>query len=228
MKARDVMTAKVLSVTPNTSVKQIAWYLLEHQISAVPVIDDKGTLLGIVSEGDLQRRPETGTVKKRAWWLQLLASADDQAREYKKTHGLAAADVMTRNVAVVTENTDLADVAELLERRRIKRVPVVREGKVTGVVSRSNLLRAFALAPAAASTPRSDRELRETIEKKLRDSSWASTVFLNVAVENSAVEISGLVESKDQSDAVRVLVENVPGVRAVKNALAVYRFPMVA
>jgi CBS domain-containing protein len=227
MKARELMTRHVLSVTPNTPVRQIASYLLDHAISAVPVIDAKGTLLGIVSEGDLQRRPETGTVGRKPWWLQLLAAPEDEARAFKKTHGLVAADVMTKGVVAVTEDTDLAEIADLLENRRIKRVPVVSGGKVVGIVSRSNLLRAFARTPLPAASRRSDRDIREDIDSRMKAQSWTPKAMVNVAVDHGVVEISGLVESSDQRDAARILVEGVPGVVSVKDSLAVYRFSMV-
>ncbi len=228
MKARDVMTRHVLSVTPNAPVRQIATYLIDHAISAMPVIDAKGTLLGMVSEGDLQHRPETGTVSRKPWWLQLLASPEDDARAFKKTHGLVAADVMTKGVVTVTEETELAEIADLLERRRIKRVPVVSDGKVVGIVSRSNLLRAFAQAPVSATPRRNDHQVREEIERRLKAESWTPKALINVAVDHGLVEISGLVESGDQRDAVRILVEGVPGVTSVKDSLAVYRISMSA
>lgn len=228
MKASDVMTRKVFSVVPSTPVRQVASVMLEHGVSAVPVIDAKGALLGIVSEGDLHRRAETGTLKRRSWWLALLSSPDDEAKAFKKTHGLVAGDVMTKGAIVVTEDASLGDVAELLDRRRIKRVPVVKDGRVVGIVSRANLVRAFANSPQPEASKQSDHSLRDAIDARMKSESWAPHVYINVGVQDGQVELSGVVESTDIRDAVRLLVETVPGVRAVKESLAVYKVPMIA
>lgn len=228
MKARDIMTRTVRSVTPNTPVRQIAAYLIEHGISAVPVIDEKGTLLGMVSEGDLQHRVETGTLPRRSWWLAFAASTEDEARQFKKSHGLVARDVMSKGVVCVTEDTELAEIADLLDRRRIKRVPVTSDGKVVGIVSRANLVRALAASTPSASAPKTDREIREEFERRLKAASWAPHSFVSATVADGVIEILGLCESTDQRDAVRILAEGVPGVRAVKDSLAVYRFTMVS
>ena len=128
MQAKDVMTPNVVTVTPDASVKDIAELLLERQISALPVVDAEQKIVGIVSEGDLLRRPETGTERRRSWWLSLFSSSEERAADYVKGHGRRAEEVMTRNVVTVEEDTPLNKIAELLERRRIKRVPVVVGG----------------------------------------------------------------------------------------------------
>jgi len=227
MNAGDVMTQKVFSVTPNTPVRQVASFLLEHSISAVPVVDAMGSLLGIVSEGDLYRRVEVGTLEKRSWWLSFFAAPDEEAREFKKTHGLVAADVMTKGAVVVTTESSLADVAEILDRRSIKRVPVVRDGKVVGIVSRANLVRALAKSALPQSPNRSDHDLRDAIDARMRAENWAPHAYINISVQDGQVELSGVVESSEIRDAVRILVEGTPGVRAVKESLAVYTIPMV-
>jgi CBS domain-containing protein len=144
VQAKDVMTAKVVSVTPDTPVEQIARLLLEQRISGVPVTDASGRILGIVTEGDLMRRPDLQTERRRPWWLRIVADERTRAEEYTKTHGSRAADVMTRNVVTVTEETTVGEIARLLERHHIKRVPVVREGKLVGIVSRANLIQGLA------------------------------------------------------------------------------------
>jgi CBS domain-containing protein len=144
MKAADVMVSAVISVRPNARVEEVAGILLASRISAVPVIDEQGELLGIVSEGDLMRRAEAGTDRSRSWWLEYLTGKQVLAAEYVKSHSHKVTDVMTRSVITATPDTSLSEIATLLERNRIKRVPIVQNGKVVGIVSRANLLQALA------------------------------------------------------------------------------------
>ena len=154
MRAMDVMTTNVITVSPDTSVQEVAKILSERSISGVPVVDAENRLVGIVSEGDLlhrvemgtDRRPDRRTGRRRSWWLDTVGSDEELARAYVKSHGRTARDVMTSEVTSVNETTELADIANLLETRRIKRVPVVRDGKLVGIVSRANLVRALAAA----------------------------------------------------------------------------------
>jgi len=172
MRAMDVMTTGVITVDPDMSVQAVAKLLFERGISGVPVVDAADRLVGIVSEGDLLHRVETGTERvagrRRSWWLDTIASDQELARDYVKSHGRTAKDVMTREVIAVTEATDLAEVAMLLETKRIKRVPVLRDGKLVGIVSRANLVRALAMItsdPADAATD--DRTIRAELLAEL-------------------------------------------------------------
>jgi CBS-domain-containing membrane protein len=144
MNASDVMVTGVITVNPNSKVGEVAELLLAHRISAMPVIDDAGKLVGMVSEGDLLRRSEAETGHERAWWLRLLMGRENLAAEYVREHGRKVADVMTRGVISAEPDTPVADIATLLERHRIKRVPIVQNGKVVGIVSRANLIQALA------------------------------------------------------------------------------------
>jgi CBS domain-containing protein len=223
MVARDVMTADVVTVSAETAVPEIAALLLEHRISAVPVVDAKGGLLGIVSEGDLMRRPEAGTeVRRRSWWLRLFSDQADLARDFVKTHGLRATDVMTREVVTVGDDTPLAAIAQILEERRIKRVPVVRGERLVGIVSRADLLRAVAArwprSDAAAGKP-DDRAIRERLLETIRSAEWVTDAFVNVMVTDGVVHLWGVIESDVQRDALRVAAERIPGVRAVEDHL---------
>jgi len=219
MVARDVMTRRVVTVAPETSVPEVARLLLEKRISAVPVVDGEGRIVGIVSEGDLMTRPESGTTRRRSWWLSLLSGEEDAAT-YVKTHGSRAADVMTRDVVTVAEDTPLGDVARILEERRIKRVPVVRRGKLVGIVSRADLLQGLASAKAR---PRkaggSDRVIREKLLKALGRESWAPLGQINVTVSGGVVHLWGLADSAEQRRALRVAAESIAGVRAVEDHL---------
>lgn len=224
MQARDVMTQTVITVPPTASVAEIAALLLDRRISAVPVVDADNHVIGIVSEGDLMRRPEAGTNRRRSWWLSLFTDETTLAREFVKTHGLRAADVMTPHVISVTETTDLRDIAELLEKHGIKRVPVVRDGRLVGIVSRADLLRAFVSAPtgeAAERPTRGDNALRDEILTRIKAQPWGDTLMLNVVVENGRVELWGAARSQEQRQAIRVLAERVPGVQAVRDELQV-------
>src|SRR5271165_2271764 len=144
MRASDVMTSEVISVDENATVPSVARVLAERGISAVPVVDSSNRVIGMVSEGDLLHRAETGTERRRSWWLEMIASTNELAGDYVKSHSGTVKDVMTRDVVSVTEATELADIALLLENNGIKRVPVVRDGKLVGIVSRANLVQALA------------------------------------------------------------------------------------
>ena len=150
MHAKDVMTTVVITATAQTPIEKIAKLMLERRISAVPVLDAEGRVEGIVSEGDLIRRAESGTAGRRSWWLDLLAGRDATVVDYMKSHGRTAGDVMTREVLTIGERTPLAKIATLLERHRIKRVPVVRNGRLVGIVSRANLLQGLVAEKAAS------------------------------------------------------------------------------
>lgn len=222
MRARDVMTAPVISVGEDVSVAEVARMLLRHGISAMPVIGADGRLAGIVSEGDLVRRVETGTERVPSWWLKLIGDSDDQARDYTKSHGRRVSEVMTRDVETVGEDTALGQIADLLERRRIKRVPVVHDGKLVGIVSRANLLQAFAsLASDAPAAVASDETLKARIENELRRSG-VDTALINVVVADGVANLWGAVRSEAQLDAARVAAETAAGRSdAVRSRLSV-------
>jgi CBS domain-containing protein len=221
MQAKDVMTTRVVTVQPDARVEHIAALLLERRISGVPVVDADGRVVGIVTEGDLMRRPDLGTERHQGWWLRMFGDERERAAEYARAHGSRADQVMTRNVVTVTEDTSLDAIARLLEEHRIKRVPVVRNGKLVGIVSRANLLHALASRPAPPPPERwtDDRTLRDKVAAVLDRESLASHGPLNVIVTSGVVELWGLVESEEERRAIRVAVENVPGVRGVKDNL---------
>ncbi len=166
MRASDVMTTNVITVSPETSVQSLAGLLGRYGISGVPVVDAANTLVGIVSEGDLLFRTETHierrTEPRRSRWFDASARERDAARDYIKAHGRSVGDVMTRQVTTVSETTELREIAELLESKRIKRVPVLRDGKVIGIISRANLVRVLAAAKSlpATTTDMDDRRIR--------------------------------------------------------------------
>lgn len=217
MLARDVMTREVATVAPETPVRDIARMLVERHISAVPVVDGGGRLVGIVSEGDLMRREETGSERRPPWWLRLLGAPEDLARAYVRTHGQVASDVMSREVTTVAEDASLGEVAALLEDRRIKRVPVVSRGRVVGIVSRADLVRALAVQPPpAAPAPAEDDVLRERVLQGLRTSGVVGPAQVNVIVSDGTVHLWGVVRSREERDALRLAASGVPGVRDLR------------
>ncbi len=220
MQAQDVMTTNVVTVARDTPVTEIAKLLLERQISAVPVVADDGQLLGIVSEGDLiHGLGQEGA--KRSWWLDLLASPQTRAESSLKGHGRLAWDVMTRSVISVTPETPLSEIAALLEARRIKRVPVLRDGELVGIVSRADLLRGFALQPSADASA-DDRALRERLTVEFQRSGVSSHLYVNVVVRDGAVHLWGIVPARDDAEALRLAAARVPGVASVESHLAVH------
>src|ERR1700758_3000493 len=191
MRAMDVMTSEVITVDENASVQSVAKLLAKHGISAVPVVDKDNRVIGMVSEGDLLHRAETGTERRRSWWLDLMASTNKLAGDYIKSHSVKAKDIMTRNVLSVVETTPVADIALLLETNRIKRVPVVRDGKLVGIVSRANLVRALAMTidepPSAAGAD--DRRIRDKLLAELQAQEWAGPWAADIVVRDGIVHI---------------------------------------
>jgi CBS domain-containing protein len=220
MQAQDVMTTKVVAVAPDTPVTEIAKLLLERQISAVPVVSDDRRLLGIVSEGDLTHGLGQEGVK-RSWWLDLLASPQTKAEAYLRSQGRLASDLMTREVVSVTPDTPLPEIARLLEARRIKRVSVLRDGELVGIVSRADLLHGFALQRSTDASA-DDRALRERLTVEFERSRLTSRGYVNIVVRDGAVHLWGIVPAQEQAEAMRQAAARVPGVASVESHLAVH------
>jgi len=222
MLARDVMTTDVATVAAHTPVEEVARFLLERGISGAPVVDDDHRVIGIVSEGDLLHRAEIGTERQRSWWLSWFASREEVASDYVKSHGRRAADVMSKNVVTVSEDTPLAELAELLERRRIKRVPVVQDGRLAGIVSRADILRALAAhgRDALKAPSGDDRAIREQFFARMEKEGLPRPAVVNVVVADGVVNLWGFVDTEQERDALRVLAESIPGVTRVEDHLA--------
>ena len=218
MRAMDVMTSEVITVDENASVQAVAKLLAERGISAVPVVDKANRVIGMVSEGDLLHRAETGTERRRSWWLEMMASTNKLAGDYVKSHSGKVKDVMTRDVVSVIETTPVADIAILLETNRIKRVPVVRDGKLVGIVSRANLVRALGMTinePGSAEAD--DRTIREKLLAELKAQRWAEVSPANVTVKDGVVHLWSSYLSEQEKRALLVAAENIPGVRRVED-----------
>ena len=222
MEAKDIMTREVATVSPETSVHEIAALMMAKNISGVPVVNTEGAIVGIVSEGDLLHRAEVGTERKHKWWFQIFADFDAAAREYAKAHGLSARDIMSRYVISVRDDADLRDVADILDSHRIKRVPVLHDGRLIGIISRRDLVRALVqVQPSSTPVKLENAALHMTLRDRFKSQSWLNDAYINVAVNDGAVELWGFVVSTDQHRALRALVEETPGVRRVEDRLTV-------
>jgi len=217
----DVMTRDVITIKPDTPVEAIAKLLYEKQISGVPVVDEQNRVVGILSEGDLMAHSAAiGGAKPRSWWLRFFSDTTSRAEEYLKTHGRTAADVMSRSPLTVAPDASLAEVAGLLEKHRIKRLPVVDGGKLVGIVSRANLLRGLATAePPTATSEASDREIKEKLEAAIEAEGFGR--LINPIVQDGTVHLWGLVDKEAERRAILVLTKGIPGVKAVEDHLGV-------
>lgn len=220
MQAHDVMTTNVIAVGPDTNIREAAKLLVQHKISAVPVIDASGKLVGIISEGDLMRRPEAGTDRHPSWWLSLFISPEEQTHNYVRSHGLRASDVMTRHVVTVREDTPLEEVARLLEKHRIKRVPVVRGSQVVGIVSRADLLHGLIARQTAAQATADDRTIKAAVLAGLAEAG-ISQLLVSVVVSGGKVHIWGVAASAEEKEAIRIAAESAPGVKEVQIEVSV-------
>src|SRR5450759_4692879 len=216
MNANDVMTRNVISVAPDMTVLQAARLMLQHHISGLPVIDKAGKLVGVLSEGDFLRRRETRTERRRSRWLEFLMGPGRIAAEYSHSHGNKVSEVMTPEMQTVDEVTPIEDIVDLMERRRIKRVPVVCGGQVVGIVTRSNLMHAMvSLARVAQPAAKDDAAIRERLLAEIQKEQWAPAATANVVVHDGVVELWGVIVDERQREALKVAAENIPGVKAV-------------
>jgi len=216
MQVRDIMTKKVVSATPEATVDRIIELMLKHRISAVPVLDASGAIVGIVSEGDLMRRVEGAGAQTGSWWLSLFSGTTKTAADFVKLRGQHARDIMTRNVITVVPDTPVGDAARLLERRRIKRVPVVEDGVLVGLVSRANLLHALAALPVVHLNANTDVEAkRDIVEGALATVPGLNPVHLNIVVADDRVDVWGIAGSDAEEAAAKVALENIDGLGEV-------------
>lgn len=219
MKAMDVMVRRLVTVGPDDPVSKAVALLAEHDVSALPVVDDTNRVVGLLSEADLLRREALGTDRRRPWWLEALTPAATLAAEFAKAHGRTVREVMSEDVVAVTEDTPLSEIAGLLERHRIKRVPVLRDGRLVGLVSRANLIQALAMQPPAReeASLHGDRALRRAILDRLAQQDWTDFGSRNVTVRDGIVHLWGLVGSPQEHKALLALVEEVAGVKNVSD-----------
>ena len=219
MNVGDIMTRQVISIEPDAPIQKAIRLLLQHGISGLPVVD--GTkLVGVVTEGDFLRRAETGTEKRRPRWLDFLMGPGRLASEYVHSHGRTVRDVMTPEPRTVTPQTSLGECVRMMERYRIKRLPVVADGQLVGIVSRANLLRVLAsfaheFPPATAD----DATIRDGFFKELHRQPWAPRTSIDLVVRDGIVELWGNIFDEREREALRVLAQNIPGVKSVRDHL---------
>ncbi|MDF2118603.1 CBS domain-containing protein [Roseiarcaceae bacterium H3SJ34-1] len=219
MLVENIMTTPVISVDPSASIQEAAALMLAHRISGLPVVRRDGTLVGMLTEGDFLRRGELGTERKRSWWLELLVSPGKIADEYVHTHGRKVEEVMSNNVATTPRNAPLDDVVTTMNRHNVKRLPVVENGKVIGIIARSDLLRALARAqPSSDPVAAGDERIRTDIEAELAKQSWGHG-SIHVNVKDGAVILSGVILDDRERQAARVAAENVAGVKSVSDEI---------
>jgi CBS domain-containing protein len=222
MKAADIMTLGAATVQPGDTVADAARKMLQYAVSGLPVVDGDGRLVGIVTERDFLRRTELGTERTRPRWAEFLFGTAELADDYVRSHARKVEEVMTHDVVTVEDDTPLSEVVNLMERRDFKRLPVVRDGKVIGILSRANLLRAVARVPdEAAAEAVDDRVIRDRIIDEIDKQPWAPQGALDISVRQGVVTLRGALGDESVRRAVRVAAENAPGVREVNDQILV-------
>jgi CBS domain-containing protein len=223
MKVGDVMSSEVRTALVNDPLSLAMRIMLGARVSGLPVVDETGGLVGILTEGDLMRRTEIETERHRARWLEFVLGPRRMAKEYVESHSRRVGDLMTNDVLTIDESALLEDAVALLERRHFKRLPVTRQGRLVGMLSRADLMRAFlrVLPKEASAGDLSDDAIEQHIEQEMRRQPWITRAAIHVTVNKGAVDLDGAVTSDTMRDALRVLVENTPGVTCVKDKLTI-------
>jgi len=214
--ARDLMTPDVITVPPETPVLAVARLLSERGISAVPVIGPEGQVRGVVTEADLIRRLAGQEDAKPGWFASLFVDPVAEAERFARTHGIRAQDIMTESVVTVAEEDTAAHIAHLMEERNIRRVFVVKEGRLRGIVSRADLLRAL-VAPMPEEGEFSDSRLRTAVIAAMRKQPWADSFYTLVDVQEGVVVFNGFMRDEGVRRGLRVLAEAIPGVKGVRD-----------
>lgn len=220
MNASDIMTREVVSVGPDAAIRDAIRRMLDHRISGLPVVDGRGKVVGMLTEGDLLRRGEMGTERHRSRWLEFLLGPGRLADEYVRTHGRKVGEIMTEHVVSAAEDTRSLKSFGLMEHRRVKRLPVLRGGALVGIISRADLVRALARLVAdepAFTSP--DNEIRQRVLSELERAAWAPRAGITVVVKDGVVELDGVILNEKEREALRVAAENVSGVKAVRDRL---------
>lgn len=219
MRAHQIMTRSVISVTPETTIVDAANLMLQRHVSGLPVVDAQGKLVGIVSEGDFLRRSEIGTQRKRRNWLRFILGPGTSAGDFVQEHGRKVGEIMTTSPVTINEDTALAEIADIMEKNNIKRLPVVRGDKVVGIVSRASLLQAVASLAREVPDPTADDDhIRNRIIDALEKADWCP-YGLNVIVRDGIVHLSGVITEERSRQAAIVAAENVQGVKKVHDHL---------
>jgi CBS domain-containing protein len=222
MNAADVMSRNVISVGPDAPVHDAIRLMLENHVSGLPVVNG-GVLVGVLTEGDLLRRAETQTERRRPHWLEFLQGPGGFAEDYVRTHGRKVGELMTERVVSVTEDSSLAQIVLLMERHRVKRLPVLRDRALVGMISRADLMRALAGLienETALASALKDAEVQNSLLAALAQTRWAPRAGVTIAVKDGVVTLEGAITDEKLRAALRVAAENAPGVKEVRDHIA--------
>lgn len=220
MQAHHIMTHHVITIGPDETLADAARLMLANHFSGLPVVDAKGELVGIVTERDFLRRQELDTQRKRPRWLEFILGPGRMAEDYVKTAGRKVREIMTRNLYTASEETPLAEIVLLMEKHNIKRVPILREKKIVGMISRQNFVQAVSsLSRGLPDATPDDAGLRSRILATIEDHHWAP-MGINAIVRNGVVDLCGVITDEDVRQAILVATENIPGVEQVHDHLA--------
>jgi CBS-domain-containing membrane protein len=222
MQSKDIMTRDVTTVSPAASVREAAKLMTDRKLSGLPVVTSDSRLVGMLTASDLLHRVETGTERRPSWFASFFSDPDEMARQFAKTHGLKVHEVMSRHVITVRDDVSLSEVADILDRNRLKRVPVVRNGMLAGIISRSDLVRVLSQAGLGEAVPVSgDAELQNAIWQRIRTQKWLDSSYVSITVKDGVVEPWGMVASAEQRNALLVLIEEAAGASRVEDHLKV-------
>lgn len=222
MQAKDIMTKDVATVLPDASVREAAKLMTDRRVSGLPVVTADGRVIGILTASDLLHRIETGAERRPSWFSSFFARSDELARQYAKDHGRKVHEVMSRHIVSVLEDASLGEVADVLDRNGFKRVPVTRDGVLSGIISRGDLVRVLSQMSLGETATRSDdAELQRAILQRIREQSWLNSGFVNITVKDGTVDVWGTVASAEQHRALRVLVTELAGTAAVEDHVKV-------
>jgi CBS domain-containing protein len=220
MRATDIMTKTVATIRGDASIQTAIAAMVYRHVSGLPVTDEKGKLIGVITEGDLLRRVETDTGRRRAGWLEFLRGPNKAAHDYVRTHSRRVDDLMTREVVTVTEDSTLDEIVDIMEQKHIKRVPVMRGDALMGVVSRADIIRAVARAlNEEPIVPLSDAKIAERLEEEMKNGEWGGAESVNITVHEGVVALEGVIFNDGLRPALRVAAQNIPGVKAVEDHL---------
>jgi CBS-domain-containing membrane protein len=220
MRVRDVMTYGAIGVPETATLAEAIETLLRSHVSALLVFDAEHALAGILSEGDLLRRAELGTETKRAHWLEFLLNGGRLAETYAHSHGRRAGEIMTAKVVTVAEDAELSDAVDLMLKRNVKRLPVLRGDSVVGIISRSDLLKGLLASLPKAGGPHPDAEIKAAIQADLDKLGWAPRASVRVEVTDSVVTFEGAITDERMRSGLKVIAENTPGVTAVHDRMS--------
>lgn len=227
MKAKDVMTHCLVSITPDAPIRDAIARMISHQVSGMPVIEQDGTLVGMITESDFLRRAEMHTEAPQRRWLELLLGPASVADEYSRSHGGTVKDVMSSHVVTAGKETPLSEIVSRMEEHGIKRVPIVEDRRVVGIVSRADLMTALGelLLKPRSSAVHSDEAIRRTVVAEMRKQPWCPVHALTVKVRDGVVELDGTLFDERQRHALSVLVQNVDGVKRIRDLVSVQDAP---